>query len=122
MEAIVCDGLTRDFGSLRAVDSLSLTIPAGCIFTLLGSNGAGKTTTIHLLLGLLVPTAGHAKVLGDDSQLAGDRVRANCGVLLEYHGLYERLTAEENLEFYGRIAGMSDGDRRAAMRQVLEHF
>lgn len=119
MDAIVCQSLTRDFGSLRAVDSLSLTVPAGSIFTLLGANGAGKTTTIHLLLGLLTPTAGHASVLGFDVGREPEKVRAQCGVLLEHHGLYERLDAETNLEIYARITGVRDKTR---VRERLEHF
>src|SRR5580765_8722663 len=99
---IFCENLTRDFGRLRAVDGLSLSVPRGKVFALLGANGAGKTTTIHLLLGILTPTAGRAEVFGLDPQRAGDQVRAQCGVMLEHHGLYERLSGEDHLEFYGR--------------------
>jgi len=66
--AIRIEGLTRDFDTVRAVDGLTLQVPAGSIFGFLGPNGAGKTTTIRLLLGLLEPTAGRAEVLGFDSQ------------------------------------------------------
>jgi ABC-2 type transport system ATP-binding protein len=119
---ILCENLTRDFGRLRAVDGLSLSVPRGKVFALLGANGAGKTTTIHLLLGILTPTAGRAEVFGLDSRRAGDKVRAQCGAMLEHHGLYERLSGADNLEFYGRIAHLSAAERPARIREVLEHF
>jgi ABC-2 type transport system ATP-binding protein len=120
--AICTEGLTRDFGSLRAVDGLTLRVPAGIIFGFLGPNGAGKTTTIRLLLGLLEPTAGRAEVLGHDPSRQPDAVRERTGSLLEYPGLYERLSAEENLEFYGRIWRLPAAERRARSRELLTHF
>jgi ABC-2 type transport system ATP-binding protein len=63
--ALMTEGLTREFGSVRAVDGLTLEVPAGTILGFLGPNGAGKTTTIRMLLGLLEPTAGRVEVLGD---------------------------------------------------------
>jgi len=122
MDAIVCENLTRAFGSLRAVDGISFSVSAGRIFALLGANGAGKTTTIHLLLGLLEATSGRASVLGFDSRTEGEKVRARCGALLEHHGLYERLTAEENLDFYARIARIGPAARSKRIRELLEHF
>jgi ABC-2 type transport system ATP-binding protein len=119
---IVCENLTRDFGAIRAVDGLTFTVPAGKVFALLGANGAGKTTTIHLLLGILAPGAGRAEVLGLNPWREGDRLRAQCGVLLEHHGLYERLTGEENLELYARIAQLAPPARAARLRELLEHF
>jgi ABC-2 type transport system ATP-binding protein len=91
--AIVTQNLTRDFGSVRAVDGLILEVPYGIVFGFLGSNGAGKTTTIRLLLGLLAPTIGSSRVLGYDVTTQADRIRARTGALLEHHGLYERLCA-----------------------------
>jgi ABC-2 type transport system ATP-binding protein len=113
------EGLTREFGSLRAVDGLSLEVPAGTIFGFLGPNGAGKTTTIRMLLGLLEPTAGRAEVLGFDVARHADEVRARTGALLEHAGLYGHLTAEENLEFYGRASRVSPADRRDRIRELL---
>src|SRR5688572_28046734 len=97
-----CDALTREFGSVRALDALTLEVPEGSIFAFLGPNGAGKTTTLHLLLGIIDPTYGAARVLGLDPVTAGEAVRRKCGALLEHAGLYERLTAEENLRYYAR--------------------
>ena len=98
--------LSRFFGTVKAVDDLSLEVPAGIVFGFLGPNGAGKTTTIHLLLGLLEPTQGQASVLGFDTRTQADEIRARIGALLEFAGLYERMTAEDNLDFYGRIYHM----------------
>jgi len=117
--AIGIEGLTRDFDTVRAVDGLTLQVPAGSIFGFLGPNGAGKTTTIRLLLGLLEPTAGRAEVLGFDSQTQGDEVRAHTGALLEHPGVYEQLSAEDNLEFYGRAYRMSRSERQSRIRELL---
>jgi ABC-2 type transport system ATP-binding protein len=120
--AIQLEGLTRDFGQLRAVDHISLQVPRGTVFGFLGPNGSGKTTTIRLLLGILQPTAGSVQVLGHDVASEPDRVREKCGALLEHHGLYERLTAEDNLEFYGRVARMPARDRSARIRELLDQI
>jgi ABC-2 type transport system ATP-binding protein len=114
--------LSRHFGAVKAVDDLSLDVPAGIVFGFLGPNGAGKTTTIHLLLGLLEPTRGQASVLGFDTRTQADQVRARSGALLEFAGLYERMSAEDNLDFYGRIYRMSAPDRRARIKELLTHL
>jgi ABC-2 type transport system ATP-binding protein len=114
--------LGRDFKTVTAVDDLSLEVPAGAVFGFLGPNGAGKTTTIRLLLGLLEPTRGRAEVLGRDVRARAGEVRALSGALLEQSGLYERLSAADNLEYYGRIWRLGDADRRARIRELLEHF
>lgn len=120
--AIQAEGLVRDFGAIRALDHLSLEVPAGIVFGFLGPNGAGKTTAIRVFLGLVDPTAGSARVLGFDTRRQSDRIRERSGALLEHHGLYERLTAEQNLEFAGRVWQMSSTDRRARIRELLEQF
>ncbi len=116
------EGLTRDFGPIRAVDGLTIEVPAGTIFGFLGPNGAGKTTTIRLLLGLLEPTAGRAEVLGFDTRTQADEIRDRTGALLEHHGLYERLSAEDNLEFYGRVWRLPRAERQARIRELLTHL
>src|SRR5436853_1258909 len=95
--------LSRFFSGVKAVDDHSLEVPAGIIFGFLGPNGAGKTTTIRLLMGLLEPTGGSAKVLGFDVRTQAGEIRQRAGALLEQTGLYERLSAQDNLEFYARI-------------------
>jgi ABC-2 type transport system ATP-binding protein len=120
MNAIQTDQLTRSFGALKAVDRLTLEIPRGTVFGFLGPNGSGKTTTIRLLLGLLDADQGSAQILGFDTKKQSDEVRVRCGALLEYHGLYERLSAVENLDYYGRIWHMSKADREKRIRELLE--
>jgi len=117
--AIHTKNLTRDFKTVRALDGLSLEVPQGIVFGFLGPNGAGKTTTIRLLLGLLEPTGGDAHVLGYDIRTRAGEVRARTGALLENTGLYERLSAEDNLDFYGRAWRMSATDRRARIKELL---
>ena len=120
--AIRIENLTRDFETVRAVHDLSLEVPAGIIFGFLGPNGAGKTTTINLLLGLLEPTSGRAEVLGFDTRTQPDEVRTRTGALLEHAGVYEQLSAEDNLEFYGRIWRMPAAERQARIRELLTHM
>jgi ABC-2 type transport system ATP-binding protein len=120
--AICIENLTRDFKTVRAIDHLSLEIPAGSVFGFLGPNGAGKTTVIRLLLGLLEPTQGRASVLGFDTIKQADHIREKTGALLEHTGLYERLTAEDNLEFYARVWCMNKADRQARIKELLEHL
>lgn len=120
--AIVTENLARTFGSVVALDGLSLKVESGTIFGFLGPNGAGKTTTIRLLLGLLEPTDGRATVLGHDTQTQAASIREKCGALLEHTGLYERLTALDNLEFYGRAWNMPSADRAGRIKELLTHF
>ncbi len=114
--------LSRAFGAVKAVDDLSLEVPAGIVFGFLGPNGAGKTTTIHLLLGLIAPTSGNANVLGYDVCTQAEEVRTHSGALLEFAGLYERMSAEDNLDLYGRIYKMPASDRKARTKELLEHL
>ena len=120
--AIETRGMTRLFGSLCAVDKVSLQVPNGAIFGFLRPNGAGKTTTIRLLLGLLEPTEGQAEVLGFDVRTQADEIRARTGALLEHSGLYERLSADDNLEFYGRVWHLPAAARQARIRELLTHL
>jgi ABC-2 type transport system ATP-binding protein len=120
MNAIQTNQLTRSFGTLKAVDCLTLSVPRGTVFGFLGPNGSGKTTTIRLLLGLLDPDEGRAQVLGFDIREQAGEIRARSGALLEHHGLYERLSAAENLDYYGRIWHMSKADREVRIRELLE--
>ncbi len=114
--------LSRSFGAITAVDDLSLEVPAGIVFGFLGPNGAGKTTTIHLLLGILEPSRGQARVMGFDTRTQAEEIRSRSGALLEFSGLYERLSAEDNLELYGRIYHMPAPERKARTKQLLTHL
>jgi ABC-2 type transport system ATP-binding protein len=118
--AIRTDQLTRDFKTVRAVDQLTIEVPTGIVFGFLGPNGSGKTTTIRLLLGLLEPSSGQARVLGYDTRSEANEIRQRSGALLEYSGLYERMSAEDNLEFYGRIWHMPANERQARIKELLD--
>jgi ABC-2 type transport system ATP-binding protein len=117
--AIRTEHMTREFGSIRAVDGLTMEVPAGIIFGFLGPNGAGKTTTIRLLLGLIEPTAGCAEVLGFDTGTQAQAIRARAGALLEHDGIYEHLSAADNLEFYACIWHLSESERQARIKTLL---
>jgi len=114
--------LTRDFETVRAVNNVSLDIPPGSVFGFLGPNGSGKTTTIRLLLGLLEPTQGRAEVLGFDTRTQGGSIRERTGALLEHDGLYERFSAVDNLDYFGRIYRLSKADRQARIHELLTNL
>jgi ABC-2 type transport system ATP-binding protein len=120
--AIRIQSLTRDFGDMHALDDLSLEIPAGIVFGFLGPNGAGKTTTIRVLLGLLEPTSGQAEVLGYDTHTQASQIRSQVGALLENSGIYEQMSAEDNLEFYGRANLIPAAERARRIRQLLDEM
>jgi ABC-2 type transport system ATP-binding protein len=120
--AVRTEHLSCHFGAIRAVDDLSLEIPKGIIFGFLGPNGSGKTTTIRLLLGLLEPNQGRACVLGFDTQTQSEQIRHASGALLEHSGLYERLSADDNLQFYGRIYRMERSKLESRIKELLTHF
>ena len=120
--AIRTTELSRTFGATRALDRLTLEVPRGIIFGFLGPNGSGKTTTIRLLLGLLDPSSGSAEVLGHDTRTHASAIRERCGALLEYCGLYERLSAVDNLDVYGRFWRLAPAARRARIEELLTHL
>ena len=114
--------LTHCFGERKALNSLTYSVKAGEIFALLGPNGAGKTTTIRLLNGLYRPTSGSLRVMGLDPISQGDELRQQSGVLTETTALYERLNAHQNLEFFGKLYGMSDGELNSRIGELLKFF
>jgi len=112
--------LTKKFGDFIAVDCVSFTIERGVIFGFLGPNGAGKTTTIRMLLGLLKPTMGDATVLGYDIVRQVNEVKKRIGYMSQRFSLYDDLTVDENLNFYGRTYGLGHRRLRARKQFVLE--
>ncbi|HEX6211132.1 MAG TPA: ABC transporter ATP-binding protein [Methylomirabilota bacterium] len=116
---IVVEGLRRDFGRLVAVHDLSFEVGDGEIFGLLGPNGAGKTTTVRMLAGLIRPTLGSATVNGHALGEGSRRIRALTGILTESPGLHDKLTARQNLAYYGRLYGLTGGALRAAVDRYL---
>ncbi len=121
--AIETHSLTRRFGDRTAVDAVSLTVPERSIYGFLGRNGAGKTTTIKLLLGLLRPDAGSARVAGID--IARDRIGAarKVGALLEAQGFYPNLAGRENLDLSRRLLGLpaTEVDRVLEVTELGTH-
>jgi ABC-2 type transport system ATP-binding protein len=115
MNAIETDELTRIFGMRTAVDHLSLAIPSGSVVGFLGPNGAGKTTTVRMLSALIAPTSGSASVAGYKLGTENEAIRRSVGILTETPGLYDRLSALENLVFFGRLY---DLDANRAARQA----
>jgi len=100
-------GLTKRFGNITAVDSLSFTVQRGEIFGLLGENGAGKTTTLRMLATMLKPTSGTALLAGFDVVRSPEEVRRRVGFLFGGEsGLYDRLTVYENIQYFGELNDM----------------
>jgi ABC-2 type transport system ATP-binding protein len=118
--AVQAIDLTKRFGDFTAVDAVSFTIERGTIFGFLGPNGAGKTTTIRMLLGLLRPTSGEATVLGFDIVRQTGQLKRHIGYMSQRFSLYDDLTVEENLNFYGRTYGVRGRQLRARKEFVLQ--
>ncbi len=118
--AIEVDHLTRKFGEFVAVDDVSFSVAAGEIFGWLGPNGAGKTTTIRMLLGLIKPTSGRMSVLGYDPDLQTKLMQAEVGYMSQQFTLYNKLTARENIRFYGRVYGLSPRELNQRQDELLQ--
>ncbi|MGB3828475.1 MAG: ABC transporter ATP-binding protein [Ornithinimicrobium sp.] len=117
--ALMLTDLVRDFGAKRAVDHLSLTVPAGVMFGLVGPNGAGKTTTLSMATGLLRPTHGSATVLGHDVWSDPRRAKSLMGVLPDGLRLFDRLTGRELLTYVGRLRGVPTQDLGPRTEELL---
>jgi ABC-2 type transport system ATP-binding protein len=117
MSAIAAHDLSRSFNGFTAVDHIDLEVEAGQFFGFLGPNGAGKSTTIKMMTGLLAPTTGTIRILGEDLFRNPLEVKRNIGVVPEGMALFGKLTAREYLEFVGRMYGL---DRRTAQERTAE--
>ncbi|MCK9378077.1 MAG: ABC transporter ATP-binding protein [Syntrophobacterales bacterium] len=117
--AIVVKNLSRYFGKFQAVDNISFEVYRGEIFGFLGPNGAGKSTTIRMLNGLLLPTSGEGRVGGFDIIRDNARIKENIGYMSQRFSLYEDLTAEENLTFFGGVYGLAQGKLTQRITEVL---
>ena len=115
-------GLGRQFGSLWAVRHMDLEVLRGEVLGLLGPNGAGKTTTVRLLTALIEPTEGRASVDGLDVTEHAEAVRAKVGILTETPGLYDKLSARANLDFFGRLYGLDAATRATRIEHYLRLF
>jgi ABC-2 type transport system ATP-binding protein len=118
--AVETHGLTRDFGSLRAVDGIDLAVPAGSFYGFLGPNGAGKSTTIKCLTGLLRPSSGTMRILGTDPLADPVAVKRRIGVVPEDLALFDRLTAEETLDFVAQVHGLDAATTKHRSSGLLE--
>src|ERR671936_329545 len=120
MDAILVRNLTRRFGDFVAVDHLTFDVHEGEIFGFLGSNGAGKSTTIRMLCGLLKPTRGTATVGGIDVSRDPEGVKRRIGYMSQRFSLYEKLTVDQNIQFFAGIYGLSRDRVEARQRFVLD--
>lgn len=118
--AVETHGLTRDFGSFRAVDGIDLAVPAGSFYGFLGPNGAGKSTTIKCLTGLLRPSSGSMRILGADPIAEAVSVKKRIGVVPEDLALFDRLTALETLTFVAQVHGIDPVTTKQRSADLLE--
>lgn len=117
---IEIQNLTKTFNGKAVLKDISFEVKEGEIFGYLGPNGAGKTTTMRIILGLLNPTSGNALVLGQNLG-ENEKLRNKVGVLLENDGVYDKLSAYENLNYYAQLYGLSDGvERKRRIGELLE--
>jgi ABC-2 type transport system ATP-binding protein len=117
--AIEIQGLTKDFGPIRAIDGLDLRVEPGEMFALVGPDGAGKTTAIRILCGILKPTSGSVRVLGLDAVREAEKIKRRIGYLSQKFSLYGDLTIDENIEFFAEIHKVRDFTAR---REELLEF
>src|SRR5262249_23934966 len=106
MSAIAIQNVTKRFGSVTAVNGLTLAVPAGSIYGFIGPNGSGKSTTIRMIMNILLPDEGEMRVFGSPSHT----VRDDVGYLPEDRGLYKRMTVRRVLRYYGQLKGKSLGE------------
>jgi ABC-2 type transport system ATP-binding protein len=116
------EGLTKNFGMLKAVDGLDLEIPQGEFFAFLGPNAAGKTTTIKIIAGLLRPTSGAVLVGGFDMQREPEKAKAQLAYVPDFPFLYDKLTASEFMQFVGDIFRLDKATIAARTDELFETF
>ncbi len=117
---IETSGLTRIYGGIRAVDALGVRITEGEVYGFLGPNGAGKSTTLLMLLGLIQPSGGSARVCGLDPAREARKIKQQVGYLPENVGFYEDLTAEESLAYIAELNGLGREEAAVKIREALE--
>jgi len=117
---IRAEGLSRRFGDFTAAQDLSFEVKAGEVFALLGPNGAGKTTTVRMLACLIAPSAGRARVADLEVGREDDAIRSRIGFLTESPGLYDRLSATQNLTFFARLQGLDAREAGARVARYLD--
>ena len=118
--AIQTEQLTKTFGDFTAVDAITMQVEKGEIFGFLGANGAGKTTAMKMLTGLLSPTSGQASVSGMDVYNQTDQIKKKIGYMSQKFSLYDDLTAEENIRFYGGVYGLHGKELQTKLDELIE--
>ncbi len=121
-QSIVARGLGRKFGERVAVEDVGFEVAEGEVFGLLGPNGAGKTTTVRMLCGLLTPSAGEAEICGLRLGRDDVAIRASVGLLTEQPGLYDRLSARDNLLYFARLYRVPEPEAEQRIGELLEQF
>ena len=111
--------LTKSFGPVKAVQDVSFSAPDGLITGLLGPNGAGKSTTMRLVAGALEPDTGQTTIDGFDTHTQRLEAQARLGVLTDAHGLYQRLSARENVRYFGRLRGLGGKELEARIDELV---
>lgn len=119
---IKTDKLTKRFGDFIAANEITFDVYAGEIFGFLGANGAGKTTAMRMLCGLSTPTSGNATVAGFDVYKQTEEIKKNIGYMSQRFSLYEDLTTEENIRFFGGIYGLSNKQIKEKSAQLIEQL
>jgi len=119
-QAVVVEDLVKTFGQFTAVDRISFSVPKGEVFGFLGPNGAGKSTTIRMLCGIITPTSGRGSVAGYDILTESEKIKERIGYMSQRFSLYEDLTVEENIEFYGGVYGVADARLAERKQWILE--
>ncbi|MHC5218334.1 ABC transporter ATP-binding protein [Enterococcus sp. LJL128] len=122
MQSIEMNQVEKNFGNIKAINGLDITVQEGQVCAFLGHNGAGKTTTLRMLLGLVRQDKGSISVFGLDPRKNGDQIRAMCGVLSEEVGLYEPLSVYDNLMYFADIYGMPRNEANLRINSALEQF
>jgi ABC-2 type transport system ATP-binding protein len=120
IQTIIVEGLRKDFGDFTAVNGVDFHVNQGEIFGFLGPNGSGKTTTIRMMLGLLTPTEGDVQVLNIPVIDNPGALRSKVGYMSQHFSLYNDLTVEQNLRFYGTAYGLSNAELKEQMKVSVE--
>ena len=120
MEAIKCEGLTKRYGRVAAVDNLDLSVERGSVFGFLGPNGAGKTTTVRILAGLSRPTDGQASIMGERVRINSVDLRSRIGYLPEEPSFYNWMTGRDFLLYVGELFRLPPDENRKRCDEMLE--
>ena len=112
--------ISKSFGDVQAVKEVTFTAPDGQVTALLGANGAGKTTSLRMIYSLITPQAGTISIDGIDPKKEPEKARKLLGILPDTRGLYQRLTARENIEYFGQLHGMSDTEIKSRTESLVE--